>query len=222
MSSGLAYNEGYGDVSDVTRMLYLEPDMTAFAAGKPLETAIGQAFNYSSGTGMMLSRLWQDAVGDAKTAVDWPNRTLFVPIGMASAVLETDAAGTFVGSSYLYATARDWARFGLFLLQDGAWEGNQILPPGFVAWMREPAPASKGVYAKGQLWLKGPDGSKPEASFGLPDDIFWVEGHDGQTIAIIPSKKLVVVRMGLTPSKLGYQPQAMVSALAKAVDLVAD
>ena len=222
MSSGLAFNEGYGDVSDVTRMLYLEPDMTAFSVSKPAETDVGSVFTYSSGTAVMLSRLWQDAVGDATSAVDWPNSTLFGPLGMASAVFETDAAGTFVGSSYLYATARDWARFGLFLLQDGVWEGKEILPPGFVAWMREPAPASKGVYGKGQLWLKGPDGPKADAEFGLPGDIFWVVGHDGQTMAIVPSKRLVVVRMGLTPKKLGYQPQALVAALASAVDLVSD
>jgi CubicO group peptidase (beta-lactamase class C family) len=222
MSSSLAFNEGYGDVSDVTRMLYLEPDMSAFSAAKSLEAEIGTVFNYSSGSAVLLSRLWQDAIGDAKAAVDWPNRTLFRPLGMASAVMETDASGTFVGSSYLYATARDWARFGLFLMQDGTWEGVRILPPGFVAWMREPAPASNGVYGKGQLWLKGPDGPKPEADFGLPADIFWAVGHDGQTMAIIPSKRLVVLRLGLTPRKLGYQPQAMVAALAKAVDLVTD
>ena len=76
--------------------------------------------------------------------------------------------------------------------------------------MREAAPASKGEYGKGQLWLYGPEGDTPagqdpDAGFDLPDDTFWMEGHDGQSVAIIPSKKLVVVRLGLTPSKLGYQ-----------------
>ena len=168
----------------------------------------------------MLSRLWQNAAGGE--ALSYPKRALFDPIGMTSAVLEPDAHGTFVGSSYLYATARDWARFGQFMLQDGVWNGTEILPAGFVAWMREEAPASKGQYGKGQVWLYGPEGDTPagqdpDIGFDLPDDTYWFEGHDGQSVAVIPSKKLVVVRMGLTPFKLAYKPQGLVSALAKAV-----
>ena len=218
MSSGLEFNEEYGDVTDVTRMLYLEPDMAGFAETKPLANEVGSVFSYSSGTTVMLSRLWQDRVGS--DALTWPQARLFAPIGMTSAVLEMDARGTFAGSSYIYATARDWARFGQFLLQDGVWDGQAILPPGFVAWMREAAPASKGIYARGQLWLQGPTGGiapgeDPDAGFGLPDDTFWLQGHDGQSVAVIPSKKLVVVRMGLTPRVLGYRPQALVAKLAE-------
>lgn len=218
MSSGLAFNEDYGDVTDVTRMLYLEPDMAAFAAAKPLAGKVGSVFSYSSGTTAVLSRLWQDRVGD--NAPSWPQAQLFAPLGMTSAVLEMDEHGTFVGSSYVYATARDWARFGQFLLQDGVWNGKAVLPPGFVAWMREAAPASVGRYARGLLWLRGPEGGlpddvDPDAGFGLPQDTFWLEGHDGQSMAVIPSKRLVVVRLGLTPSKLGYRPQALVGALLK-------
>ncbi len=221
MSSGLEFNEEYGDVTDVTRMLYLEPDMAGYAATKPFADEVGSVFSYSSGTTLMLSRLWQDRVGSDAPA--WPQTRLFAPIGMTSAVMEMDARGTFVGSSYLYATARDWARFGQFLLRDGVWDGKAILPTGFVAWMREEAPASKGVYGRGQLWLQGPEGDvpageDPDAGFGLPEDIFWLEGHDGQSVAVIPSKKLVVVRMGLTPGTLGYRPQALVAAVAKLVE----
>jgi CubicO group peptidase (beta-lactamase class C family) len=221
MSSGLAFNEDYGDVTDITRMLYLESDMAGFAAAKPLAEPVGTVFSYSSGTSLILTRLWQNAAG--AEAMSYPKRALFDPIGMVSAVLEPDARGTFVGSSYLYATARDWARFGQFMLQDGVWNGEAILPPGFVAWMREEAPASKGQYGRGQVWLYGPEGDTPagqdpDVGFGLPDDTYWLEGHDGQSVAIIPSKKLVVVRMGLTPFKLAYKPQGLVSALAKAVE----
>lgn len=217
-----SYNEDYGDVTDVTRMLYLEPDMAAFAAAKPLAGEVGKVFSYSSGTTVMLSRLWQEAVGDPEQALAWPREALFGPLGMTSAVLETDARGTFAGSSYMYATARDWARFGQFLVQDGAWNGSEILPTGFVAWMREPAPASKGEYGRGQVWLQGPvagtpEGAEPDTGFDLPSDIFWLLGHDGQSIAIVPSKMLVVVRLGLTPSKLGYKPQALVGALVTAL-----
>ena len=218
MSSGLEFNEEYGDVTDVTRMLFLEADMAGFAAAKPLAGEVGKVFNYSSGTATFLSRLWQDALGTE--ALGWPSKMLFQPIGMTSSVLETDEQGTFVGSSYLYATARDWGRFGQFLLQDGVWNGSEILPAGFVAMMREEAPASKGTYTKGQAWLAGPGNEGDPAeddAFGVPADTWWLEGHDGQTVAVVPSKQLVVVRMGLTPSRLGYRPQAMLGVLAKSV-----
>ncbi len=220
MSSGLEFNEEYGDVTDVTRMLYLEPDMAGFAEDKPAVSAPGTLFNYSSGTAVMLSRAWQDALG--ADALAWPRHALFEPIGMTSAVLETDARGTFVGSSYLYATARDWARFGLFIEQNGVWNDTRILPEGFVDMMRAEAAAAKGEYGQGQVWLHGPDagtppGEDPDKGFDLPADAFWFLGHDGQSTAVIPSQRLVVVRLGLTPSKLGYKPQAMVAALAKAL-----
>ncbi len=222
MSSGLEFNEDYGDVTDVTRMLYLEPDMAAFAADKPLVAAIGENFYYSSGTAVMLSRIWQNAFDDEAESWLWPHEALFGPLGMSSAVLEADASGTLVGSSYLYATARDWARFGQFLLQDGSWNGEQILPEGFAEWMRDPAPASDGNYGRGQLWLHGPRAGTPEgehsdSGFDLPDDAFWLLGHDGQTTTVIPSENLVVVRMGLTPSNRGYKPQGLVEALVMAL-----
>jgi len=220
MSSGLEFNEDYGDVTDVTRMLYLEPDMAGFASGKPSIAAPGTLFNYSSGTAVLIARAWQDAMG--ADALVWPKNALFDPIGMSSAVLEADARGTFVGSSYLYATARDWARFGLFIEQNGVWQDNRILPEGFVETMRAEAAASKGEYGQGQVWLHGPEagtppGEDPDKGFDLPEDTFWFLGHDGQSTAIIPSQRLVVVRLGLTPSKLGYKPQAMAAALAKAL-----
>lgn len=223
MQSGLSFNEDYGDVTDVTRMLYLEPDMAGFAAARPLAGPPGTVFSYSSGTAVLLSRLWQDALGEPQAAMDWPREALFDPLGMESAVLETDAAGSFVGSSYLYATARDWARFGLFMLGDGTAAGRQVVPAGFLAWMRQPAPASNGEYGNGQLWLHGPqggtpDGEDPDAGFDLPADAVWALGHDGQSMAMIPSKGLVVLRLGLTPSKLGWKSQALVEAVVRALE----
>lgn len=216
MSSGLEFNEDYGDVTDVTSMLFLKPDMAAFASDKPLTGEIGKVFNYSSGTATLLSRVWQNAVG-ADTALTWPREMLFEPLGMRSAVLEVDEEGTFVGSSYMYATPRDWARFGQFMLNGGTWNGAQILPPGFVAWMTEDAPASNGLYARGQIWAVGP-GDDPafEASSGVPVDAYWFLGHDGQSVAVVPSSQLVVVRLGLTPSRLNYRPEPLVGALVKA------
>ncbi|MBN2741352.1 MAG: serine hydrolase [Rhodobacteraceae bacterium] len=220
MSSGLHFNEDYGDVSDVTRMLYLQPDMAGFAASQKLDAKPGTRFHYSTGTAVILSRIWQNAIGDRQAALAWPRKALFGPLGMNSAVLETDEAGTFVGGSYLYATARDWARFGQFLLQDGKWNGHQILPEGFAAMMHTPSQAD-AVYGQGMTWLAGPASEQKagdDQAYGLPTDTYWLEGHDGQTVTVIPSADLVVVRMGLTPSDLNYRPQKLVAALLKALE----
>lgn len=216
MESGLRFNEDYGDVSDVTRMLYLEPDMAGFAAGQPMEAKPGTVFRYSTGTSVLIARIWMNRIGDFGEATAYPQKALFAPLGMTSAVLETDVAGTLVGGSYLYATARDWARFGQFYLQDGVWEGERLLSEDFMKAVRTPSKASAGLYTGAQTWLAGPD-DKPSAAYGLPGDTIWMQGHDGQTVAIIPSEKLVVVRMGLTPSKLGWVPQPLVKAVVDAL-----
>ena len=219
MSSGLRWNEGYGVISDVTRMLFLSPDMAAFARDRPLEHAPGTFWNYSSGSAVILARIAQDASG--LSAARLARDLLFDPLGMTSAVMEADADGTLVGSSYMYATPRDWARYGQFLLQQGMWHGRQLLAPGFVSMMAAPVPASRGQYGRGLVWLWGSDaaepGRSPDAAFGIPADAFWLEGHDGQFIAVIASRELVVVRLGLTPSRLHYRPQPLVQALLEAL-----
>lgn len=224
MESGLAFNEDYGSVTDVTRMLYLEPDMTSVPAGKPLVAAPGEMFSYSSGTSVLLSRIWQNTFDDPGDALGWPDKALFGPLGMSTAVLETDARGTFAGSSYLYASARDWARFGQFLLDDGIWKGKRILPAGWVDWMRTPTAASGGEYGR-HLWLHGPRNGQtqdedPDAGYDIPEDAYWLLGHDGQTMTVIPSRRLVILRMGLTPAKHGYKPQALVETVVRAIDKV--
>jgi len=219
MSSGLEWNEGYGAVSDVTRMLFLERDMAAFAREHPLAHPVGSFWNYSSGSAVILSRLVQDTAGGSPAS---PARArLFDPLGMRSAVIEADARGTLVGSSFMYATPRDWARYGQFLLQQGVWHGQALLPPGYVALMATPVAASRGQYGQGLVWLWGSDaetpGQNPDAAFGIPPDTFWMEGHDGQFIAIIASRELVIVRLGLTPSRLHYRPQTLVKAVLAAL-----
>lgn len=216
MESGLEFNEDYGDVTDVTRMLYLEPDMAGFSLVKPVLAGTGERFSYASGTSVLLARIWMSRFPDPGQALAYPRKALFDPLGMTSAVLEADAAGTFVGSSYLYATARDWARFGQFLVDDGVWNGERLLPEGFVAAMQRPTAASGGRYTEIQAWQVGP-GDEPDERFGLTPETFWLLGHDGQAVAIIPSERLVVVRLGLTPSKLGYRPQSLVKAVADAL-----
>jgi CubicO group peptidase (beta-lactamase class C family) len=237
MSSGLEWNEAYGAVSDVTSMLYLQPDMAAFARSPPLAHSPGEAWVYSSGTAVILSRIAEDAQAQgAEKAKDFAasiqapdephdlasfiNTRLFGPLGITSATIEPDEHGTLVGSSYMYATARDWARYGLFLLQDGIWQGRELLPSGYVAMMAMPVEASHGQYGMGQTWLWGSEavtpGLNPDAAFDIPPDTFWMSGHDGQSVCIIKSRQLVIVRLGLTPYAAGYTSQRLVQAVLKA------
>lgn len=210
MESGLGFNEDYGDVSDVNRMLFLEPDMAGFAASTPSVAAPGSAFAYSSGTANLLARLWMDRVGEG--ALAYPREKLFAPLGMHSAVMEADASGTLVGSSYIYATARDWARLGQFILADGMWNGQRLVPAEMMALLRT-SNGLPGWYSQAQTWLAGPQESDGEPMVGLPADAVWLQGHDGQSIAVIPSAGLVVVRLGLTPSRLNYWPELLVKAV---------
>ncbi|MGF9691720.1 serine hydrolase [Rhizobium sp. 0TCS1.26] len=212
MESGLAFNEEYGSVADVTRMLYLEPDMAKFVAALPLAEKPGERFGYSSGTAVLLSRLWMDRLQDPARALGYPREALFGPLGMRSAVMEPDAAGTVVGSSYMYATARDWARFGLFLAQDGVWQGQRLLPEGFVSQMGEGTVASGGIYSKMQTWLP-----RPNERHLLPADTFSLEGHDGQSVTVMRSERMVVVRLGLSPWWARYRPAALIAELLNAV-----
>ena len=218
MESGLAFNESYGSVTDVTRMLFLEPDMAAMAASAPQVSPPKQEFHYSTGTAVLLSRIWMNRFDNQHAARDYPHDALFAPLGMSSAVLEADEHGTLVGGSYLYATARDWARFGQFLLQDGVWHGQRLLPEGFVGAMRTPTKASNGIFTQGQAWLSAPGGGSRH--FGLPLDTFWLVGHDGQSVAIVPSANIVVVRLGLTPDELNYRPQILVQKIVDALKIV--
>lgn len=215
MESGLGFNESYGDVTDVTRMLYLEPDMGAYAASLSAEAAPGTRFNYSSGETVLISRYWMSRFSNQAEALAFPRRALFDAIGMRSAVLEADQAGTFAGSSYLYATARDWARFGLLIAENGRWAGRQILDPAIIARIAEPSMASGGAYTKGQAWQNGPGNT--DSAYKLPEETIWMSGHDGQSVAIIPSERLVVVRLGLTPRRLDYKPQKLVQAVRMAL-----
>ncbi|MCW5981632.1 MAG: serine hydrolase [Bryobacteraceae bacterium] len=202
MSSGLAFDESYFDpTSDVTVMLYRRPDSGAYAASKPLAAAPGTLWAYSSGTTNIVSRIVRETIGGG-LADYWafPRRALFDRIGMRSAVLEPDASGVFVGSSFLYATARDWARFGLLYLNDGVWNGERILPEGWVRYSTTPAPnAPQGRYGA-QVWLNAGEPGNP-ANRPWPDvpaDAFHFSGFEGQHVVVIPSMRLVVVRLGLS------------------------
>lgn len=193
MQSGLEWNEDYGNRSDVTVMLHCKKDMAEFSFNFPLEDPVGTTFKYSSGTANILSYLIRRHFNDDDEYYSFPYEKLFYKIGITDAVFETDPSGTFVGSSYLYATARDYARFGLLYLQDGIFNGERLLPEGWVRYTREPVPSSNGQYGS-LFWLRG-EGEVPSA----PDDVFICQGHDGQRIFIMPSQEMVVVVLGYSP-----------------------
>ncbi len=209
MESGLDFDESYGSVSDVTRMLFLEPDMAGFTVDRRLAKKPGTEFVYASGTSNVITRLLRDRVGDDSKWYVLPSTRLFSPLGMSSAIFETDASGNFVGSSYLYASARDWARLGLMLQQKGRWQNQTIISADWIDYMLQPAPNSDNEYGA-HVWLRGEGGDK---GFELPEDAFWLLGHDSQSIAVIPSAELVVVRLGLTPDGSGFKPQRFVQDL---------
>ena len=187
MNSGLRWWEFYGGPSDATDMLFKEANMGEYAANSSLRHSPGQVFNYSSGTANILSLILRKAIGE-EYYYRFPYEQLFEKIGMYSAVLEPDASGTFVGSSYCYATARDWARFGLLYLHDGVWNGQRILPEGWVKWTTTGA-------SYGALWWLNKEEGGARRHPQLPVDCYACEGYEGQYVWVVPGSDLVVVRL---------------------------
>jgi CubicO group peptidase (beta-lactamase class C family) len=198
MSSGLRLNEVMTSLrSDVIRMLLANDDMAAFVASRDLVATPGSRWAYASGTSVIIARVIRNVVGNDTMYVRFPRDALFDRIGMSSAVIETDAAGTFVGSSLMYATARDWARLGQLYLNDGTWNGERILPEGWVDFTRLPAPADSNRAYGAHFWLGVPtDPGQPAIS--LSAGVLQAAGHEGQYVTIIPSHDVVIVRLGRT------------------------
>ncbi len=197
-STGLDFVEQYDRPSDVTKMLFSKGDMAAYAAGRPLAAVPGTLFNYTSGNSNILSHVIRRTVGE-KAYAGFPYRELFYKINAYSFMLEPDASGTYIGSSYSYATARDFARFGLLYYNNGRWNGEQVLPDNWVTETRTPCVANKLKWYGYQFWLNGVDenDSTKRRFPDVPADLFFCNGFGGQGVFIIPSKKLIVVRLGL-------------------------
>lgn len=196
-TSGLDFEEDYASYSHATNMLFYKGNMAAYVANLPSKEPPGQQFYYSSGNSNLLSQIIRQKVGEAAYHA-FPYQRLFHKIGMYHTLLEPDASGTFVGSSYVHASARDYARFGLLYANDGVWNGERILPEGWVQ-RSVTAPATNHVKNYGyQFWLNGIEEDTGARTFPeVPHDMFMANGFGGQRIYIIPSKKLVVVRLGL-------------------------
>jgi CubicO group peptidase (beta-lactamase class C family) len=203
MSSGLEFEEVYGPLSDATAMLFESHSSAHVAMAKPLAAAPDTVWSYSSGTSNVLAWIVREAVereGGWSAYASFPRRVLFDPIGMTSAVMEPDASGTFVASSFMHATARDWARFGLLHLHDGVWQGQRILPEGFVAYVSTATKTAPiGEYGA-QWWTNaGAPGNPSERRFpSAPTDAYQASGFQGQAIVVIPSRDAVIVRLGMT------------------------
>ncbi len=200
--SGLDFKEDYTGASDVTNMLYKEDNMAAFTANHKLANTPGTVFNYTSGNSNIISRIIRQTVGEKDYAA-YPANALFNRINMYSAFFEPDASGTYVGSSYIMATARDYARFGLLYYNDGVCNGERILPEGWVQQTVTAPPSNKAKEYGYQFWLNGIDTSNPLKRIfpDVPADMYYCDGHAYEDVYIIPSKKLVVVRLGLTLDK---------------------
>lgn len=221
MSSGLEFDERAGPfVSDVNRMLLRSRNASAYALAKQLRYAPGSRWQYSSGTTNIISRIIRNSF-EGRTADyhAFPRKALFYKIGMTSAVMEVDASGTFVASSFMYATARDWASFGLLYLQDGIWDGERILPQGWVDYTRRPSSTAPAGKFGAHFWTNGtPEMDDRLRPFrNLPADTYYASGYEGQKIVIVPSRDLVVVRLGMTRQGSAWDMASFVAEILSAL-----
>ena len=191
MNSGLEWEEKYDKICDATKMLFQASDMGEMQLQKPTKFPPNLHWNYSSGTTNLLSKILRNEFKTHQEYLDFWYSSLIDKIGMNSMVIETDMAGNFVGSSYGWATTRDWAKFGLLYLQKGNWNGEQLFDESWAKYVTTPTNTSKGNYGA-QFWLNA-GGRFPD----VPKDMYFASGFQGQMVAVIPSKDLVIVRMGL-------------------------
>jgi hypothetical protein len=211
MTSGLALEETNSGFDPVTRMLYLERDLTAFAEHARLAAAPGSTWRYTSGNYQILSRILRDAVGGhAEDVLRFAWRELFGPLGMRHVTLEFDSTGTPLGAAYLFAPARDWARFGQLYLEDGAVNGRRILPEGWVRYSASPTPIARGGYGAGFWTNRGAsEGAVRRTRLGLPADSFFASGLLGQYVVVVPSARMVVARFGVTHRRPGFDIEGL-------------
>ncbi|MEE4304127.1 MAG: serine hydrolase [Wenzhouxiangella sp.] len=192
MTSGLAMEERADGFDPNSDMLFTEGDMAGWAARREQAHAPGTHWQYMSGNTILAARRLQDELGDSlPEQVRGLRSLLFEPIGIQTAVMEVDQRGTFQGSSYLYATAHDWARLAQLFLQDGVWGSRRVLAEGWVDRVsRSTDGAREDAYGLG-FWLGHPDEAAPAG-------IFYMNGFQGQYAFIVPSHDLVIVRLGAT------------------------
>ncbi|MCG8580889.1 MAG: beta-lactamase family protein [Bacteroidales bacterium] len=201
MSSGLTWNEDYSktSLSDVSEMLYIKSDMFQYASSPKLASQPDSVWQYSSGTTNIISGLLRQCFDDYQSYYQFPQKALFSKLGMQHSYIETDASGTFVGSSYGYCSARDWTRFGMLYLNNGNWFGEQILPEWWVKYSTTPAKSSNGKYGA-QVWLNASKINIPDMSA----DVYFFNGYRGQRVTVIPSKNMVITCLNSAPGGVDY------------------
>jgi len=192
MNSGLEWDENYDEISDATKMLFLERDMTKMQALKPLVGKPNESWYYSSGTTNLLSGILRDQFDTHQEYLDFWYTDLIDKIGMHSMTLEADLAGNYIASSYAWATARDWGKFGLLYLHNGTWNGEQLFTKDWVDYVTTPTPTSEGIYGA-QFWLNADGGFKD-----VPKNMYYADGYKGQRVYVLPDQDLVIVRFGLS------------------------
>jgi CubicO group peptidase (beta-lactamase class C family) len=197
MTTGLANEDGDDGTSGfVSRLLFgdLSGDSALGAADVAPRHEPGTHWAYSTGTTQLLARLVVERAGE-----DWRAFTqheLDAPLGMSSLLVESDRAGTPLVGAFVWANAQDWARLGLLYLRDGLWEGRRILPAGWVDFTRTPAPVpNNGTYGA-HFWVNAKPGPEQYPMYSADLDAFEMNGHAGQFVVIVPSRDLVVVRLG--------------------------
>lgn len=196
MTDGLAFSEIYDPGSDATAMLFTHPSASAYAMISRLSHEPGSVFNYSSGTANLLSRIYFDRTGGTlQSAYDDYINNIVVPMSFQHSVLEVDASGVFKGSSYLYASARDWARMGQLMLNEGVLNGRRIISRDWVAR----STTSYGVDYGYQWWLNS--GGTRLRWPDVPVDAYAAQGNNEQLVMVIPSRDAVIVRLGWTAGR---------------------
>ena len=191
MNSGLEWDENYSRISDATKMLFLDRDMTKMQENKPLVGTPNESWNYSSGTSNLLSGILRTYFKTHQEYLDFWYVNFIDKIGMNSMVLEADLSGNYVGSSYSWATARDWSKFGLLYLKNGNWNGEQLFTKEWVNYIRTPTRGSNGTYGA-QFWLNAENDFKD-----VPKNMYYADGFQGQRVYVLPDQEMVIVRFGL-------------------------
>ena len=211
MDSGLDLDETGTGFDPSNQMFYDEPDMAGYAQRAAPVAPPGTRWAYSSASTHLVARIVRDSVGGSADAVQrFAFESLFDPLGMRNVTLEMDATGTPVGAHYMLASARDWARLGLLFLNDGVAGGRRLLPAGWVQWSSAPTLGTQ--YGTGWWTNRGDDeAAQHRRRIGIPADAYFGFGNLGQRIAVVPSRRLVIVRMAR--AHLRYNDMAGFEAL---------
>ena len=198
MTSGLFFDETYAPGSDATHMLFSVHDGSAIPRDQPQAHPPGTHFAYSSGTTALLSRLVVAELGGVTSTYPYLYHQIFRPMGIHTLRLEPDPSGVFVGSSYVYGTAYDWARLGQIYLNGGELDGVRVVTEEWIKASQQVNKSTNDPAYGYQVWLnhsiKG--GAEHLRWPSLPKDTYAMTGNRGQYVMMIPSMKLILVRLG--------------------------